>query len=718
VTAREEEAPSLVRVVARPFLVAREKPERGADAVAPIVEGAIVEVASRDPRGWLCLRLSGRAQTPPGSSWKSAWIPETSDERERSVLPLLPALFEVTAGGVEVKSEPWAESTTLGGLKLGELFDVILFDGDWLKVYHGREAQPGKWWTRRVGWVDAGSRERPFVHLRGLVPAVEGKDDGIRFVQFSSTPRSLYDKSKDGAIGQQLGVIGRSARPLDNQSEGVRRNLEEKKVGPPTGAVLGDLLRKEAAALTLRGLEASGSAGKGGENVEVVPSFRHRSKKHSERKVNVECAWYVSAHAAAVSFLQVDRHSGLLFSGCEKPNPEDADRGVTAKVWASDGSLQKSFRCPGATVRSMGRNEATKKDLICVSGEGKAFAFDFETAERTSVIDLGESEAEIGVGGAAELFPRPLETEEPKFVAESGFRGKRKGYVFRKGEYGIGYYREDVIFEVVTFPMSENVAYDDEETIRRVRRERRAKRDRLETLIKVSRSTRACALAKGAGRVYYGAPGKGDFQIKCYDLSEGRSLGSLAGHQSDVLSLAMGEGDRVLYSGSYDKVILEWDLETSELRGTLAGHTAGVHDLCVSGKFLYSCSSDNSIRAWDTSTRRCVKTFFGQHAPGTWPTSIAVSPDQRYLVSGSKGPFGATSIKLWSAHAHGGPQFGTCLCTFSQLDEAQPGSVSRVAFGTEDSTRVYTGATDGTIAAWAITESLERKKHALSGFLR
>merc|ERR1712241_913958 len=119
-----------------------------------------------------------------------------------------------------------------------------------------------------------------------------------------------------------------------------------------------------------------------------------------------------------------------------------------------------------------------------------------------------------------------------------------------------------------------------------------------------------------------------------------------------------------------------WSLEEGKVTTSFLGHTAGIHGLCVSGGYLYSCSSDNSIRAWEVATGRCVKSFFGQHAPGTWPVALAVSPDGRWVASGSRGPFGATTIKLWSAHAcGGGAQFGTCLCTFSQLDEATPGSV-------------------------------------------
>merc|ERR1712224_604494 len=180
-----------------------------------------------------------------------------------------------------------------------------------------------------------------------------------------------------------------------------------------------------------------------------------------------------------------------------------------------------------------------------------------------------------------------------------------------------------------------------------------------------------------------------------------------------------------------------WDTGRAAAIRTFAGHTAGVHGLCLSknagGDILYSCSSDNTIRAWNVEKGQCVKSFFGQHAPGTWPISIACSPDKRWVVSGSKGPFGATNIKLWSAYScssqenkdHSNPcrrhhhHPGTCVCTFSQLKYEEPGAITCLAFS-EDSSVVYTGASDGTVAAWRISESKQNKKTtktALSGFL-
>ena len=158
-------APDLVRVVAGPAVVARETPSPEGRAIGAVPEGAVVQVsrvvfeaqksnasradvvllahtgpprraqvAGRNPQGWL--RLSGGG--------RDAWIPERGEENELAARPVLPALFEVASeAGVEVRSHP----TDQGGearlvLRPGEVFDAISCEGDWLKVYHGREAEP------------------------------------------------------------------------------------------------------------------------------------------------------------------------------------------------------------------------------------------------------------------------------------------------------------------------------------------------------------------------------------------------------------------------------------------------------------------------------------------------------------------------------------------------------------------------------------------------
>ena len=223
---------------------------------------------------------------------------------------------------------------------------------------------------------------------------------------------------------------------------------------------------------------------------------------------------------------------------------------------------------------------------------------------------------------------------------------------------------------------------------------------------------------------------------------------TLRGHEGAVLCLCVGAanpassganaGPPRLFSGSYDRTVAAWDARDGRLLRRMRGHTAGVHAVAWSPRggmsgVIYSGSSDNSVRAWDADTGACLKTFFGQHAPGTWPVAIAVSDDGSLVATASKGHFGATSIKLWLgcvSDASASPDAGRCLATLAQLPYGEGGAITCLAFvGTsgvkkeggceeERTFTLFSGATDGSLAAWHVELTDEANDPAVrSGFL-
>jgi glucose repression regulatory protein TUP1 len=118
---------------------------------------------------------------------------------------------------------------------------------------------------------------------------------------------------------------------------------------------------------------------------------------------------------------------------------------------------------------------------------------------------------------------------------------------------------------------------------------------------------------------------------------------------------------KLVAAGSLDTMVRVWNVQTGQQVERLKGHKDSVYSVAFSpdGKSLVSGSLDRTLRVWDlTQTKRAV-----EHPPagskevekglGTcastlnghkdYVLSVAISPDGRWVVSGSKD----RSIEFW-----------------------------------------------------------------------
>jgi WD40 repeat protein len=108
------------------------------------------------------------------------------------------------------------------------------------------------------------------------------------------------------------------------------------------------------------------------------------------------------------------------------------------------------------------------------------------------------------------------------------------------------------------------------------------------------------------------------------------------GHSGDVNAVTVSTDGRYALSGSKDKTIKLWEVSTGREVRTFKGHSDEITsvDFSPDGRYALSGGRDRAVKLWDVSTGAEIRTFEGYCA--------AFSPDGRYLLSGN-----FDGIKLW-----------------------------------------------------------------------
>ena len=138
------------------------------------------------------------------------------------------------------------------------------------------------------------------------------------------------------------------------------------------------------------------------------------------------------------------------------------------------------------------------------------------------------------------------------------------------------------------------------------------------------------------------ASGSFDKTIKVWQLDTGAALHTLTDRLKGVFALAVSPDGRLLASGSWDDTVELWNLETGTLLKNLSHHQASVRSLAISAdsQTLISGSFDRTIVLWHLPDGAVTKTI----ATLEPVAAIALSPDGKFLAStGDDG-----TIEIWS----------------------------------------------------------------------
>ena len=186
------------------------------------------------------------------------------------------------------------------------------------------------------------------------------------------------------------------------------------------------------------------------------------------------------------------------------------------------------------------------------------------------------------------------------------------------------------------------------------------------------------------------ASGCDDKTIKLWDVQTGKEICTFTGHENKVYSIAFSPDGKTLASGSKDKTIKLWSIERYKGIYTIPGHADEV--LCVAfspdGKILASSGAlnDKTIKIWYLSENKFL-TLKGHSGLFGGINSIAFSPDGKTLASGSTD----NTIKIWQMSS------GKELRTLTGHSD----QVCSVAFSPDGKT-LASGSTDNTIKIWQV----------------
>jgi small GTP-binding protein len=181
--------------------------------------------------------------------------------------------------------------------------------------------------------------------------------------------------------------------------------------------------------------------------------------------------------------------------------------------------------------------------------------------------------------------------------------------------------------------------------------------------------------------------GSFDRTIKIWDLESGQSRATFQSHLADLNDLAITPDGRIAISVSDDKTIKFWDLATGRCLATLEGHKELVGRVAISldGKTVVSCSNDGTLIVWDISNKRPIITLRG-HAQRV--LDVAITPDGKTIISGS----GDKTLKVWDLAT------GQCRATL----KGHTGWVYGVVI-TPDGKAIISGSSDSTLKVWNLS---------------
>jgi len=182
----------------------------------------------------------------------------------------------------------------------------------------------------------------------------------------------------------------------------------------------------------------------------------------------------------------------------------------------------------------------------------------------------------------------------------------------------------------------------------------------------------------------YALSGSRDKTLRLWEVETARFLRSFIGHRSAVTSVDISPDECFALSGSEDHTLRLWEIETGYGLMTFTGHKNCVSSVRFSqeGRVAISGSSDRTLKLWDVETGTCLRTFKGH---SDIVTSVSPSTDCSLVLSGSEDH----TLKLWHVES------GECLHTMKGHQD-----VVTSVYLSSDGGLALSGSLDCTVKVW------------------
>jgi WD40 repeat protein len=181
-------------------------------------------------------------------------------------------------------------------------------------------------------------------------------------------------------------------------------------------------------------------------------------------------------------------------------------------------------------------------------------------------------------------------------------------------------------------------------------------------------------------------------------------LRELRGHEAPVEVVVIAASGTRAVSGSQDRSLRVWDLESGESLQVLKGHSGFVRAVAISQSTgnIASGSTDRTIRRWNVATSAADTSADGHDEA---VSRLALSPNGDLAVSGS----GGSSVLLWRASGEVASRR-----SIGRL-EGHTDRIHAVQI-TADGTRAVTASRDRTLRVWDVSKRVTT--HVLRGHTR